>query len=216
MKKTLILLATLANITLIDSLSATCCFVETRCPGGRFYVGGFGGFNWTDKNGHRVPRNPVPQTSSNTSPENTSPQPHMSLRDWHPGYAVGGSVGYAWNNGFKLEVEGSFRHNKRKGDSSTKGNHQSGACLANALYQFNMWCWPLDVYFGVGAGYVNCYHRHHNTTSNDRDGFAWQFIGGVAVPFLERMELTVDYRYFTEQRAKFRNNAVTAGLRFYM
>lgn len=215
MKKPLLLLATIMNMMIADTASAWCCPLD-RCPGGRFYVAGFGGYNWTAKNGHKVPRNPVPASNTTPTDENTVPLPHMSLRKWKPGYVVGGSVGYAWNNGFHLEAEGSFRYNKRKGEQTSKGNHQSAAYLANAIYQFNIWCLPLDMYFGVGGGYVNCYHRHHFETSDDRDGFAWQFIGGLSVPVTKRIDFTVDYRYFTEQRAKFRNSSVSGGLRFYI
>lgn len=214
MKKSLILLAALVNMTLPTDVSAWSCCNPTKCPGGNFYVAGFGGYNWTAKNGFSVPRNPVPSSGTNT--DQTQPLPHFNQRRWHPGYATGGSLGYRWNNGFHLEAEASFRYNKRKGDNPTKGNHQSMGYLANALYQFNIWCLPVDMYFGGGLGYVNCYHKHHNHTSDDRDGFAWQFIGGLAFPFANRCDFTIDYRYFTEQRAKFRNSSVNAGIRFYM
>jgi opacity protein-like surface antigen len=212
MKKSLVLLAALVHFSLPTDANASCCCNPTKCPGGNFYIAGFGGYNWTAKNGFAVPRNPVP--SSTRQQDNTSPQPHINQRRWKPGYDVGGSFGYRWNNGFRIEAEGSFRYNERKERKKTKGNHQTGGALANALYQFNIWCLPVDMFFGAGLGYVNCFHKDHGHADNKRDGFAWQLIGGLSFPFWERFEFTLDYRYFTEQRAKYRNNAVNAGLRF--
>lgn len=189
----------------VTSLDAYCCD-QSRYDRGRWYLGAFGGYNWAYKNG------------SSTVANLTVPLPHRPLRRYHPGYICGANLGYRWANGFHLEVEGNTRYNKNK--IHYKGNHQSWTGLANVLYQFNIFCWPLDLYFGGGLGYAHARQiikggTDHHHTATKRSGFAWQFIGGAAVPFSRHWELNLEYRFFQESNKLLRNNSADLGLRYY-
>lgn len=188
------------------------------CCHGDWYIGGFGGYNWTAKNGHRVPPNPVPPSTTTPTVTSTIPLPHFNLHRYKPGYVAGGNCGFAWENGFHLEFEFSYRQDNLKHPRHRhRTNHRVHGYLINAFYQFSLVVVPLDMYFGGGLGYSETFHVNHRGKSiNDRNGFAWQFLGGLAYPICNRLDITAEYRYFTEQRAKFRNSSANLGFRFYL
>ena len=186
------------------------------CACGNWYFGGFGGYNWVAKNGWKIPPNPVPPSSTNPTPASTTFLPHFNLRQYKPGYVAGGSIGYRWSNQFRFELEGSYRYNQLKHNYYDGSNHQATAILANGIYQFHFEFLYIDVFFGGGLGYCNTYHRHHEKSVTSRDGFAWQFLGGLAYPAWKKLDITFEYRFFNEARAKFRNSSVDIGLRYYL
>lgn len=186
------------------------------CKCGNWYIGGFGGYNWVAKNGWKIPPNPVPPSATNPTPPSTTYLPHFDLRQYKPGYVAGGSIGYRWSNNFRLELEGSYRYNELKHKFRHGSNHQATAVLANGIYQFRLEFLPFDMFFGGGLGYCNTYHKHHDKSVNTRDGFAWQFIGGLALPVNKKIDITLEYRYFTEARARFRNNTADIGIKYYL
>lgn len=215
MKKFLIIFAALVTMSLSNTASARCRSpVDLGC--GNWYIGGFGGYNWTAKNGWKIPKNPVPPSPTNPTPASTTFLPHFNLRQYKPGYLAGGSFGYRWKNGFRLEAEVSFRYNQRKHKHKNDSNHQATAYLANAIYQCKIEFIPIQFYFGGGLGYCNTYHKHHERSVDDRDGFAWQALGGLAYPICNKLDITVEYRYFMESQANFRNNSVQLGFRYYL
>jgi opacity protein-like surface antigen len=181
------------------------------------YASVFGGVNWLEnikKNHHKF--------------------------KFQTGYLVGGAVGYEWCNNIRAEAEFAYRNNKlRHGHWSHKdGNHQrhhqswkgrnsvrTWSLLANLLYDFDMdscGCSWLKPYLGFGIGYGNnkvvndrwnedndCCHRG----CKNRNGFAWQFIAGIAYPVTECFDLDIQYRYFQSHK-HVRSNDLVFGGRF--
>lgn len=149
-------------------------------------------------------------------------------------------LGWGFGNGFRAEVEGSYRSNDldsletRRVNGAlvahpgAKGRVASHAVMANLLYDFDLGGFglPLRPYVGAGVGYG--WLRHDNVTadaaflvslpgnsavlpgrvtSNGTGGaFAYQAIGGVAVPLrsVPRLEVTAEYRYFAMGEAEIR------------
>ncbi len=204
MKKFFFAIGALLTLTATNSASAW-EWPSLNCDCGQWYLGAFGGYNWTAKNSHRYSA--------------TSNVPHRNLHRYKNGYIEGGNVGFAWENGLHLEAEVSYRHNinKRanKHGKHFKTNHQATAFMVNGLYQFHIEFTPLDVFFGGGMGYVNTPHYHNYQRDSKRKGYAWQFIGGVAYPICGLFDVDLTYRYFNEARGKFRNSSVDLGIRYY-
>jgi OOP family OmpA-OmpF porin len=150
------------------------------------------------------------------------------------GYIVGGAVGYAFANGFRLEAELTRRANDP--DTIGVGGAQRGAngevaalaAMGNLLYDIRLGSFPLEPYVGVGAGAVRVRTDDVRvggaTFSDDRDTvFGVQGIAGVSYAFTPRVRLTLDYRYLyapdveftspTRFDTNYRSQAVTAGFR---
>jgi OOP family OmpA-OmpF porin len=133
--------------------------------------------------------------------------------NYDTGFAVLGSGGFGFGNGLRLEVEGNYRSN---GLSSVSGggvsanasgtNHTYGT-MANALFDFDVglnWLYP---YIGGGVGYAwSQYDNIRASTgapiggghaSGTTGGFAYQAIGGAAMPIaaVPGLSLTAEYRF---------------------
>jgi len=155
--------------------------------------------------------------------------------EYSNGYIVGGAIGYAWTNGFRLEAELMRRANDPDtigiagARRDAEGEVTSDAAMGNLLYDFRLGSFPLEPYVGVGAGAVRV--RTENVRinggpfSDDRDTvFGVQGIAGVSYAFTPRVRLTLDYRYLyapdvefsspTKFDTDYRSHAVTAGFRF--
>lgn len=194
MKKIFFVMGALVSMTLANSVNAQCC-PPVSCGCGDWYVGAFGGFNWISRKGHDS----------------------HHLHNYKNGYLVGGDIGYRWDNGFRVEGEVSYRHDKNHGHRSNRNNkaHKATAFLANALYQFDIDCFPVDFYVGGGLGWVNTHHNHRNHHDGKNNGFAWQLIAGIAYPICENLDLDLEYRFFDESKSKFYNSSVDLGFRYY-
>jgi OmpA-OmpF porin, OOP family len=154
--------------------------------------------------------------------------------EYSHGYIVGGALGYAWANGFRLEAELMRRANDPEkigiagANRDATGEVNSDAAMGNLLYDFKLGSFPLEPYVGFGAGAVRV--RTDNVRinggpfSDDRDTvFGVQGIAGVSYPFTPRIRLTLDYRYLyapdvefsspTKFDMDYRSHAVTAGFR---
>jgi len=131
------------------------------------------------------------------------------------------SVGYAFGNGIRVELEGSYRDNDVSGISGFNGisapRNQTGsvntwAVMANVFYDFNLG-WNMGSvgivpYIGGGIGYAqqNFDNVTVSTTATGRtlrmDGdygnFAWQLIAGAAFPIhtVPGLAFTAEGRYF--------------------
>lgn len=157
---------------------------------------------------------------------------HHHKFQFQTGYLVGASVGYEWCNNIRAEAEFAYRHNKlRHAHWSHSGEHQSWkgrnsvrtwSLLANMIYDFQLDCAWLNPYVGFGIGYGNnkvvndrwdndegCCNRN----CKNRNGFAWQFIAGVAYPVTECFDLDIEYRYFQSHK-HVRSNDLVFGGRF--
>lgn len=177
----------------VDPCVGHCCE-----PSGRFYVGGFGGANWMNRDRF-----------------------HGEKLKTKIGFTGGLSLGYVFDNGFRLEGEVSYRRNALKGNhydyysysgkSKNNGSLHSWSYMANFLYDFNdvsCYCPNFVPYLGVGVGYTqnhaNLKHRycdnfdcyssdHHKKSSN---GFAYQGIAGLGYRLTNSTTLAAEYRYF--------------------
>jgi OOP family OmpA-OmpF porin len=127
------------------------------------------------------------------------------------GFAGLGSLGYAFGNGFRLELEGSYRQNGLNGVSgattptTASGTLATYGVMGNVLFDMDIgmpWLYP---YLGGGVGYA--WDRLSNatftqtggsfTSSDTSGGFAWQLMGGLSFPIsgVPGLSVTAEYRY---------------------
>ncbi len=147
-----------------------------------------------------------------------------------PGFVGVGSIGYGLGNGLRFEVEGAYRENeveKIRGFTGTQlrnradGTQRTYGVMGNVLYDFAIpgvpWITP---YIGGGVGYmwrewdgVSVANVPGNVALRSRateGSFAWQAIGGFAVPFtsVPGLALTAEYRYLGTEPQRFNTRAV--------
>lgn len=177
-------------------LSAVPMLAEAQ-PATGLYVGGAGGANFLQN--ERVDRATIGSTSIRSG--------HYSF---DPGIIGLGSVGYGFGNGFRVEVEGDYRHNgvsnasNVMGASSIHGREQKYGPMVNGLFDLDIgmsWIFP---YFGVGAGYQWTHLSEEIAGSGAEafrggtDGrFAYQAIAGASFPLapVPGLSLTAEYRF---------------------
>jgi opacity protein-like surface antigen len=124
------------------------------------------------------------------------------------GFVGGGSLGYKFSNGFRLEGEVAYRQNRldskhfaRSYGKSLSGKSYSWSYMVNVLYDFDdlSFC-PSSVvpYLGVGVGYTSNHgqlkDRGYRIKSSDH-GIAYQGIAGIGYKLTEKTTLAVEYRY---------------------
>ena len=127
------------------------------------------------------------------------------------GFAGLGALGYAFGNGFRLELEGNYRQNGLNGltgttlPSQTSGTLESYGLMANVMFDMDIgqpWLYP---YLGGGVGYG--WDRLSGaqfataatsfSSSDTQGGFAWQAIAGLSFPVsgVPGLSVTAEYRY---------------------
>ncbi|MEZ6024124.1 MAG: OmpA family protein [Hyphomonadaceae bacterium] len=133
--------------------------------------------------------------------------------DLDDGIVYSGGVGYAFQNGFRLEGELSARENEY---SPASQDIDSRAAMLNAYYDFNRGG-RFEPYIGAGVGYAN-YDLDFNA---EEDTWAWQLLAGVAIGLTDRLDLDVGYRYFNIPDTDFsgtdvdlQHHAALVGLRY--
>jgi len=162
-----------------------------------FYAGAFGGANWLDISSHV---------------------------EMKTGFLVGGSIGCKWCNGLRVEGELGYRRNKLnhfKVDHeklALSGHVRTWSYMANAFYEL-----PIDFclkpYVGAGVGYanqranMNRINEDRVHAKNNKNGFAYQLIAGVAYPICDTIDLDLEYRYF-RGREHTNNNSVALGMKY--
>ena len=126
--------------------------------------------------------------------------------DFNTGWAVIGTVGYAFTPNWRTELELGYRRNNV--DSLSGGGGNSGhvgaeSAMGNVLYDFaNTSKWT--PYLGVGAGVQRYQARGFQPTGttslNDSDtNLAAQGIAGVSYDVAPNTQLFLDYRYLLSQ-----------------
>jgi hypothetical protein len=127
------------------------------------------------------------------------------------GFTGLGSFGYAFGNGFRLELEGSYRQSGLNGLGGTtaptyaSGNIDSYGVMGNVLFDMDIgkpWLYP---YLGAGVGYAwdqlsSARLSQSGTSFSASDtsgGFAWQAIAGLSFPVsgVPGLSITAEYRY---------------------
>ena len=208
MKKTIF--ALVAAVAALTAIQPT----EAQAQEG-FYVGGFGGANFIQ----------------------TSKKDDFDLK-YRTGYAVGGSVGYKWCQGFRVEAEASYRHNRLKSfeffegddfEEDVKGHLSSWSFMANALYDMDLGCWDscsswdIVPYVGFGIGYA----RQRIKFSEDEDsgfnfheheaknGFAWQLIAGLAYEISPCTDIAIEYRFNKGPEKKLYNHTAALAVKYH-
>jgi outer membrane protein OmpA-like peptidoglycan-associated protein len=117
------------------------------------------------------------------------------------GWAALVSVGYAYNNGWRAELEGGYRSNKL--DHVTTAGGLSAAAdgdlaeytlMANVLYDFpSMSGVTLSVGGGVGADYARLDEAGFGQA--DHVSLAFQAIAGLSAPLTSWLDIVLNYRY---------------------
>ncbi|MEM8935423.1 MAG: OmpA family protein [Pseudomonadota bacterium] len=166
---------------------------------------------------------------SNDSVATTAPFLFDTSADYDSGIGVYGALGYAFGDGFRTELEVSYRNNDisaidpdgpgftgftggtATGDSSALG------ILLNVIYDFEGLHDVITPYIGAGVGIANVDHSiiagpitgsvptnpMSITYGADKWVAAYQGIAGVSVDLAEGLLLDVSYRYFATDPTSF-------------
>jgi OOP family OmpA-OmpF porin len=119
--------------------------------------------------------------------------------DW--GYAAAGTLGYAYDNGIRSELELGYRDNSLDsiGTVSANGDVDAMSAMLNVLYDFDV-SDMVDTYVGVGGGVVkvdyNNFRTLGGTVINDSDTVpAVQGIAGASLALTEKTDVFLNYQY---------------------
>lgn len=134
--------------------------------------------------------------------------PYSGGIDFKNGYLGLGSVGWAFGNGVRVELEGSYRYNQLAGAPSgsvaQSGHEQKYGAMANVLFDMDIGSRYVFPYVGAGAGYQWVRENDDLTLTNGsahfsgtEGGFAYQAIGGAAfpIPGVVGLSVTAEYRF---------------------
>jgi len=178
---------------------------EPAPPLSGLYIGAGAGFNWL-QNQHLI-------NGLGTAAD-------QSLQSKF-GYAAIGTIGWAFANGLRVELEGDFRNNQFSGGRNfgfpvrAGGRELKYGPMVNVLYDLTN---PLSSYLGVSVPYFAPYvgvgvgyqwSKLSGFTASAASGFpsvaadgtygaiAYQFIlgGAVPIPAVRGLALTADYRF---------------------
>jgi len=169
------------------------------------YLGGGAGFNWL-QNEHLI------------NGLGTAANPSLQSKF---GYAAIGSLGWAFTNGLRVELEGDFRNNQFSSGRDFGGPARAGGRelkygpmvnvlydMTNVLHDYTGVTVPYFApYVGVGVGYQ--WSHLSGFTASAASGFpriasddtygaiAYQFIlgGAVPIPSVRGLAMTADYRF---------------------
>ncbi|MDE1905944.1 MAG: OmpA family protein [Rhodospirillales bacterium] len=123
------------------------------------------------------------------------------------GYDLNAAIGYGFNNGWRVELEGDYIRNaadkvRVSGFSFPASGHETqyGGFL-NGIYDFDIglpWLYP---YVGAGVGWQEAKYNNFSTTgltiNEARGSFAYQGIVGLSFPIapVRGLSATVEYRF---------------------
>jgi len=122
------------------------------------------------------------------------------------GYIGALQLGYGFNNGFRIELEGADRYNgvhAISGFGGGRGAMRSYALMINGLYEVPV-DFMLKPYLGFGIGAATYAPDHIRGDrmpypgyfGGDRTDIAYQGIAGVAYNFNDNLAMMLEYRYF--------------------
>jgi len=183
-------------------------------PVSGIYIGAGAGGSWRDK---------ISERAANGTQLSVSTE---------AGFIGVASVGYAFRNGIRLELEGNYRSyavgtsavtlpNGAQGSSSS-GRISTYGGMANILYDFNLASFGvpyISPYIGAGIGFgVNEVSRISGRTnagalltthnvSTDNGSFAYQAIAGLSfglAQYVPGLALTLEYRYYATTSSELR------------
>lgn len=133
-------------------------------------------------------------------------EPNSANLIFRNGYDFDGSAGYGFNNGWRLELEGNFIHNKgRKArylgvDYAGKGHVQRYGAFVNGIFDLDVglpWLYP---YLGAGLGFQEVNYKISEPllhVDQTHTSLAYQGIAGLSFPIAPVVGLsaTVEYRF---------------------
>ena len=130
--------------------------------------------------------------------------------DLDTGYAIVGSIGYGYANGFRSEIEFAYRQNDVSGLRGTvggNGDYSSHAVMVNLLYDINTGT-SITPYFGAGIGVAqldldNVGPVGLGRVNDDDTGFAYQGIVGASLKLTDQLFAFAEYRYFATEDLSF-------------
>jgi len=156
-----------------------------------WYVSLEGGANWVGDWDHQVNTTTLQTASFDT------------------GWAVLASVGYAFGNNWRAELEAGYRSNNldtiiTSGGSplATTGDLSEASFMANVLYDIRLGD-KLGLSLGVGAGADFAQLELLNQGSDEDWNFAYQGIAGLNYALGRQTTAFVNYRYFRAHDASF-------------
>jgi OmpA-OmpF porin, OOP family len=125
------------------------------------------------------------------------------------------SLGYAFGNSLRLEIEPGFRYNgvdKISGAATPVSGHSKiFSTMANVIWDFDNFGMsiPLVPHVGGGVGWAHVWDSEspHGAggfaVHGAADAFAYQVIAGAEYSFTPSLKIGLDYRYFTPQSMSF-------------
>ncbi|HTW26129.1 MAG TPA: OmpA family protein [Acetobacteraceae bacterium] len=191
----------LLTATLLGLSGAAVPRLAQAQPVSGLYIGGGGGFNYLQD--EAITAYSALGTKTALNGVNTS---------FNGGVVGLGSIGWGFGNGFRVEVEGNYRHNRISPGTlpsyvvSDGGSEDKYGTMVNVLFDMDIglpWLYP---YVGGGAGY-SWVHQTEKTSFADgtestfggtQGSFAYQVILGLSFPIAPVVGLsaTVEYRFF--------------------
>jgi len=202
----------LAATAIALSMAALPQTARALVPEQGLYIAGGAGLNWKDN-----------QNFGFAGAEGNLNNTRGTGQYRNPGFVGVVSMGWAFGNGLRAEVEGNYRNNqinkgsvnfnggegRFSGDTFLDVKQQSYGFMVNALFDFYMLNWPVVPYIGAGVGYGNQNFRSGSfgaswsnysvqNASGNAGGFAYQAIAGLGLPIaaMPGLTLTLEYRYY--------------------
>jgi outer membrane protein OmpA-like peptidoglycan-associated protein len=134
--------------------------------------------------------------------------------DFDTGWAGVGSLGYAYGNGLRTEIEVGYRQNDigdLSGVAGGTGDSDALNAMINGLYDFHNSS-DFTPYVGAGIGWLNLNLDGVTpvggaTLDDSDDVLAYQGIVGIGYSLTEQIDLFVDYRYLGTEDASMRTSA---------
>jgi outer membrane protein OmpA-like peptidoglycan-associated protein len=151
-----------------------------------WYIGLEGGGSWIDEMDVSGVFDPTPAGAN---------VPFANTIEPDTGWAVLATVGYGFNNNWRVELEGGYRANET---SSGFGDITEWSAMVNVLYDISLTD-RLGLSLGVGAGAdqasLDVDAGALLTFDESNISFAYQGIAGLSYAVTSRMDLFANYRY---------------------
>lgn len=133
--------------------------------------------------------------------------PHSATMIFKNGYGIDGSIGYGFNNGWRIELEGDDLRNKLSKvkylgvDEAGSGHNDRYGAFVNGIFDFDIglpWLYP---YLGAGLGWQHVDYNDLDAgaayVDQAHNAFAYQGIFGLSFPVAPVVGLsaTVSYHF---------------------
>jgi outer membrane protein OmpA-like peptidoglycan-associated protein len=145
-------------------------------------------------------------------------KPAGTTESYDANVAGGGSLGYGFGNGVRIEEELSYRSNNASsatGATSVGGSIGSLAAMTNAYYDFNTGT-PWTPYLGAGIGAIDVRaqsltRNNAPLSGNDDWEFGYQGIAGVSYAVNESLSIKGDYHYLASVKTNLPESGAFVG-----